>query len=218
MAVMASAKICLALVAVLALSGLYLQQSYKPNLLAPQQPTVQISQYAKPVRQKDAWETSQDAKSVRQKDAWETRFPDEAFLHLAADTGFEDIDGEALRAQNRARLEALHTNADVKEKMCSANILFPPHQSRNLNWLHIPKAGTAFLSTVLRYGCVNGPAKDLPSYGDAKPNCRNPKVSKLYGSSCDYHGRDLIKQLQSKCTPVLVVRKSAEKSNPDYRS
>ena len=63
----------------------------------------------------------------------ETRFP-EAFLGIDASAGFEGVDGEGLRSRNRARLEALEANGDVKASICSANVSFPPHQGRRVSY------------------------------------------------------------------------------------
>jgi len=134
------------------------------------------------------------------------RFPEYA-LDLDTRLGFPDVDAVALRRKNRRRVDALKK---FEPKVCDATVPYPPHQRRPLHYVHVPKAGTPFLTTVARYACLNATAR-VPAYGDPLPSggaCGGPRKRRKrragdkYDSPCVARGREVVAAFYDRCKGV----------------
>lgn len=123
----------------------------------------------------------------------------EALSYAAPRGGFADVEARALRAENSRRLGVLAADTRATALVCSANSSFPEHQGRKIEYLHVPKTGTAFLTTVARYACLDGPVHLIPAIGDWKPGCVTTKKDTIYGSVCANVAEDLVTALELHC-------------------
>ena len=180
------------------------------------------------------------------------RFPEYA-LDLDTRLGFPDVDAVALRRKNRRRVDALkkfepkvcdatvpypprtaarHTAAataaafgrrgswDLAQESSPRR-----HQRRPLHYVHVPKAGTPFLTTVARYACLNATAR-VPAYGDPLPSggaCGGPRKRRKrragdkYDSPCVARGREVVAAFYDRCKGVKAWRVRRADISPTNR-